>query len=43
MLLKNWLFYSPDGAAGRDGAATGVTPADAGQTPESRLEQLSKS
>lgn len=52
MLMKNWLFYSPDGAAGGDGAATGATPADAGQessgvsfadagqTPESRLEQL---
>ena len=51
MLIKNWLFYSPDGAAGGDGAATGVTSADAGQsagvmtadaeqTPESRLEQL---
>ena len=52
MLDKIRLFYSPDGAAVGDGAATGVTPADAGQdttgvsiadagqTVESRLEQL---
>ncbi len=50
MLMKNWLFYSPDGAAGGEGAAgvtsadagqsTGETTADAGQTMEGRLEQL---
>lgn len=52
-MLKNfWFLFSPDGAAGGDGAASGVTSADAGQsttgetaadagqTMEGRLEEL---
>jgi hypothetical protein len=50
MLFKNWLYFSPEGASGGEGAAgvtsadagqsTGETAADAGQTMEGRLEQL---